>query len=411
MEIKTGELPEIAAHRAALGYGRGLPHVLEAARRRGTFSRRRRHRIRPPPSSPVLRAPHAVHPTPAFLTSQLGPPNPRRARPDTGSSRDRQIATAASRCRARRSRSARRYDVVAQELDTARQRCQPQDRLRLCRRSSSTTRTRARRVPRRRQPAGHAHLALAARHDLHPAGDAGRRRRLLRRSQAHRLVHPVRADPRRRRPGRHAARSRVEHREAQRLVVARAASRTTASCRCRTRSIRQSSAPSAASRRSIAGRDNADRRRPATARAQDLLFLHFAEATATVPACPAGWNVGLLSGGTTAGVTAIGLGETTCWKKAIATDPAPASSSPARVASRLPPSSCRTAASTRASSPRRRARRARSRQAAAAYNPGSNGASTYLPRPLRDHGDRQRGDRRVRRLRLGKHLDVAAGAT
>ena len=59
---------------------------------------------------------------------------------------------------------------------------------------------------------------------------------------------------------------------------------------------------------------------PAAAASQDFLLLHFAQATNAVPACPAGWNVGNLSGGTTAGTSTTGIGQVQCWKKANGTD-------------------------------------------------------------------------------------------
>ncbi|MDQ1535574.1 MAG: hypothetical protein QOF28_3335, partial [Actinomycetota bacterium] len=59
---------------------------------------------------------------------------------------------------------------------------------------------------------------------------------------------------------------------------------------------------------------------PPTARAQDLLILHYAQASATVPGCPTGWNVLKNSANTTSGVTTNGLGSIECWKDAVAGD-------------------------------------------------------------------------------------------
>ncbi len=60
---------------------------------------------------------------------------------------------------------------------------------------------------------------------------------------------------------------------------------------------------------------------PATLRAQDLLIIHFAQATGTAaPGCPAGWNIVMNSGGTSSGVFTTGLGSIECWKKAVAGD-------------------------------------------------------------------------------------------
>ena len=170
---QNGELPEIAAHRAALGSCRGLPHVPEHARRRGGFVFAAAGTAFALSELASSQGNHAVHSTPGFLTSQLGASQPAAAlvRKPAPHVTVRIATDGLAVSAARRSRSARRYDVVAQELDIARQRCQPQDRLR---HSGHRLRREAPGrggVPRRRQAAGHSHLALASRHHPDPADD------------------------------------------------------------------------------------------------------------------------------------------------------------------------------------------------------------------------------------------------
>ena len=119
---------------------------------------------------------------------------------------------------------------------------------------------------------------------------------------------------------------------------------------------------------------------PAAAVAQDFLFLHFAQAFNGVPACPAGWNVANLSGGGTSGVATATLGEITCWKKAIATDPgatvaltrASGVAAAALIMSYRGVDTSLVSTTPGATSPLRQA-------AVAAYNPGANGANTTFP--------------------------------
>ena len=59
---------------------------------------------------------------------------------------------------------------------------------------------------------------------------------------------------------------------------------------------------------------------PNTARAQDLLIIHFAQNTNAVPACPTGWNIVMNSTGASSGVSVVGIGSIECWKKAVAGD-------------------------------------------------------------------------------------------
>ena len=262
--------------------------------------------------------------TPSFLTKALGAARPQASLVRTPAPqvtrRDREGRS--DGCRLERARPPRLRDGLVLVVAPLRQRrCAPDvgrlgsDRLR---RPGPGRRE----PPRRRPPRGQAHLALAARHEVHTARHPGGRRRLLRRAQARHPVDPGHPHPRPARSGRHPARARVEHGAHQRPLVARAAAR-----RPQAGFAVHDRPGGPADGRRRHGRDDhrrghgAQRRRSPPPRShRTSLFLHFAEAFNGVPACPAGWNVGNLSGGTTSGVATATLGEITCWKKAIAAD-------------------------------------------------------------------------------------------
>ena len=119
---------------------------------------------------------------------------------------------------------------------------------------------------------------------------------------------------------------------------------------------------------------------PAATVAQDLLFLHFAQAFDGVPACPAGWNIAILSGAATSGVAIATLGEITCWRKVIAGDPgttvvltrSSGVAAAALIMSYRGVDTSLVGTTPGTLSPLRQA-------AAAAYNPGTAGFSTTFP--------------------------------